>query len=89
MTDGVVYSDNIAEHQPNTVVKGSSDRLFSRRGELGRVGLAWETLRSRGHVFATSGQSPHYNYGRQTPLATIVAHVAYGAIVGGFVGLAG
>jgi len=29
------------------------------------------------------------NYGRQTPLATIVAHVAYGAIVGGFVGLAG
>jgi hypothetical protein len=29
------------------------------------------------------------NYGRQTPLATIVAHVAYGAIVGGFVSLAG
>lgn len=29
------------------------------------------------------------NYGRQTPLATIVSHVAYGAIVGGFVGLAG
>jgi hypothetical protein len=29
------------------------------------------------------------NYGRQTPVATIVAHVAYGAIVGGFVGLAG
>jgi hypothetical protein len=29
------------------------------------------------------------NYGKQTPLATIVAHVAYGAIVGGFVGLAG
>ena len=28
------------------------------------------------------------NYGRQTPLATIVAHVAYGAIVGGFVSLA-
>jgi hypothetical protein len=26
------------------------------------------------------------NYGRQTPLATVVAHVAYGAIVGGFVG---
>jgi hypothetical protein len=24
------------------------------------------------------------NYGRRTPLATIVAHVAYGAIVGGF-----
>jgi hypothetical protein len=29
------------------------------------------------------------NYGRQTPVATIVAHVAYGAIVGGFVSLAG
>jgi hypothetical protein len=24
------------------------------------------------------------NYGRQTPLATIVSHIAYGAIVGGF-----
>jgi hypothetical protein len=29
------------------------------------------------------------NYGRQTTAATIVAHVAYGAIVGGFVSLAG
>jgi hypothetical protein len=29
------------------------------------------------------------NYGSRTPLATIVAHVAYGAIVGGFVSLAG
>ena len=28
------------------------------------------------------------NYGRQTPVATIVAHVAYGGIVGGFVSLA-
>jgi hypothetical protein len=27
------------------------------------------------------------NYGRQTPLATVLAHVAYGAIVGGFVSL--
>jgi hypothetical protein len=27
------------------------------------------------------------NYGRQTPLATIVSHIAYGAIVGGLVGL--
>jgi hypothetical protein len=27
------------------------------------------------------------NYGRQTALATVVAHVAYGAIVGGFVSL--
>ena len=24
------------------------------------------------------------NYGRRTPVATIVAHVAYGAMVGGF-----
>jgi hypothetical protein len=28
------------------------------------------------------------NYGRQTIVATVVAHVAYGAIVGGFIGLA-
>ena len=28
------------------------------------------------------------NYGRSSPLATVVAHVAYGAIVGGFVSLA-
>jgi hypothetical protein len=29
------------------------------------------------------------NYGRQTPLVSLAAHVAYGAIVGGFVSLAG
>jgi hypothetical protein len=29
------------------------------------------------------------NYGRQTPVATVLAHVAYGAIVGGFTSLAG
>jgi hypothetical protein len=29
------------------------------------------------------------NYGRQTPIATIVSHVAYGAIVGGFASSAG
>ena len=28
------------------------------------------------------------NYGRRTPLATVVAHIAYGTIVGGFVSLA-
>jgi len=28
------------------------------------------------------------NYGRRTPLATLVAHIVYGAIVGGFVSLA-
>lgn len=27
------------------------------------------------------------NYGRQTPLVSLVAHIAYGAIVGGFVAL--
>jgi hypothetical protein len=27
------------------------------------------------------------NYGRRTPLATIVAHIAYGTIVGGFISL--
>jgi hypothetical protein len=29
------------------------------------------------------------NYGRGTPIATLVAHVAYGAIVGGFVSITG
>lgn len=29
------------------------------------------------------------NYGRQTPLATILSHIVYGAIVGGFASLAG
>ena len=29
------------------------------------------------------------NYGRRTPLATLVAHVGYGTIVGGFISLAG
>ncbi len=29
------------------------------------------------------------NYGRQTPLATVVAHIAYGALVGGFAAWAG
>ncbi len=29
------------------------------------------------------------NYGRGTPIATLVAHVAYGAIVGGFVSISG
>jgi hypothetical protein len=29
------------------------------------------------------------NYGRSTPVATLVAHIAYGAIVGGFIQLAG
>ena len=28
------------------------------------------------------------NYGRRTPLVSVIAHVAYGAIVGGFVSLA-
>jgi uncharacterized membrane protein YagU involved in acid resistance len=30
-----------------------------------------------------------FNYGLQTPLVTLVAHVAYGAVVGGFTGVAG
>ena len=29
------------------------------------------------------------NYGRRTPIATLVTHVAYGAIVGGFASIAG
>jgi hypothetical protein len=50
-----------------------------------------------GTSFDAAGSSPLLeppgflllNYGRQTPAVTIVAHVAYGAIVGGFVSLAG
>lgn len=48
-----------------------------------------------GTGFEAAGQHPLLeppgfmliNYGRQTPLATIVSHIAYGAIVGGFVGV--
>ena len=29
------------------------------------------------------------NYGRGTPMATLLAHIAYGAIVGGFASIAG
>ena len=29
------------------------------------------------------------NYGPQTPLVNVVAHIAYGALVGGFAQLAG
>lgn len=29
------------------------------------------------------------NYGLQTPLVTLVAHIAYGAVVGGFISLSG
>jgi hypothetical protein len=29
------------------------------------------------------------NYGLRTPLVSLVAHAAYGAIVGGFISLAG
>ena len=29
-----------------------------------------------------------FNYGRRTPVVSIVAHIAYGAIVGGFISLA-
>ena len=50
-----------------------------------------------GTGFTAAGSSPLLeppgfllrNYGRQTPVATIIGHIAYGAIVGGFVSLAG
>jgi hypothetical protein len=29
------------------------------------------------------------NYGRGTPIATLLVHIAYGAIVGGFASIAG
>jgi hypothetical protein len=49
-----------------------------------------------GSAFSSSRESPWLeppgflllNYGRATPLVTLAAHVAYGAIVGGFVSLA-
>ena len=50
-----------------------------------------------GTGFDAAGSSPMLepagflllNYGRRTPLVTLAAHVAYGAIVGGFVSWAG
>jgi hypothetical protein len=52
--------------------------------------------RRMGTGFSAAGSAPLLeppgflllNYGRQTPLATVIAHIAYGAIVGGFVSLA-
>jgi hypothetical protein len=49
-----------------------------------------------GSAFDAAGSAPLLeppgfllvNYGRQTIVATVIAHVAYGAIVGGFIGLA-
>ena len=50
-----------------------------------------------GTAFDAAGSSPLLeppgfmllNYGRQTPLVTVIAHIAYGAIVGGFVAWSG
>jgi len=50
-----------------------------------------------GTGFTAAGSSPLLeppgflllNYGRQTPLVTVIAHVVYGAIVGGFVAWSG
>jgi hypothetical protein len=50
-----------------------------------------------GTDFTAAGSAPQLeppgfllrNYGPQTPIVTVIAHVAYGAIVGGFVSLAG
>jgi hypothetical protein len=50
-----------------------------------------------GTDFTAAGSSPFLeppgfllrNYGRQTPIVTVVAHIAYGAIVGGFVAWSG
>jgi hypothetical protein len=49
-----------------------------------------------GSTFDAAGSTPLLeppgflllNYGRQTAVATVIAHIAYGAIVGGFVSLA-
>ena len=62
------------------------------------VGVLLPVVHPRmGTGFNAAGSSPMIeppgfmlrNYGRQTPLATLVSHVAYGAIVGGFASLAG
>jgi hypothetical protein len=53
--------------------------------------------RRMGTGFVAAGEAPLLeppgfmllNYGRRTPVATIVAHVVYGAIVGGFAAAAG
>jgi len=50
-----------------------------------------------GTDFTAAGSSPFLeppgflllNYGRQTPVVTVIAHIAYGAIVGGFVAWSG
>jgi hypothetical protein len=50
-----------------------------------------------GTGFTAAGSSPQLeppgflllNYGRQTPLVTVIAHIVYGAIVGGFVAWSG
>jgi hypothetical protein len=52
--------------------------------------------RRMGTGFTAAGSAPLLeppgflllNYGRRTPLVTVVAHIVYGAIVGGFVSLA-
>jgi hypothetical protein len=49
-----------------------------------------------GTGFDAAGSAPLFeppgflllNYGRQTPVVTVIAHIAYGAIVGGFASLA-
>jgi hypothetical protein len=62
------------------------------------VGVLLPVVHPRmGTGFDAAGSSPLIeppgfmlrNYGRQTPLATLVSHVAYGAIVGGLSSLAG
>jgi hypothetical protein len=62
------------------------------------VGVLLPVLHPRmGTGFDAAGSAPLLeppgfmlrNYGRQTPLATLLSHVAYGAIVGGVIGLAG
>lgn len=62
------------------------------------VGVLLPVVHPRmGTGFAAAGSAPLLeppgfmlrNYGRQTPLATLVSHLAYGAIVGGIVSLAG
>jgi hypothetical protein len=67
------------KHKPAGV---STSRV--RRARETRVG---ETQRGSAPLLEPPGFLLR-NYGPQAPLATIIAHIAYGAILGGFVSLA-
>jgi hypothetical protein len=79
----------------DSLAAGTAIRL--RVGGSARVNMNLPVVHPRmGTGFDAAGASPLLeppgflllNYGRATPLVTVAAHVAYGALVGGFVSLA-